>query len=95
MKTIVLTDGQASRLRDMVNDKQDALFAKLQTAVADKNDGRAEGLRQSLRFWDAIDIAIRDARGHDDASSMPKFHEEDCSGVFDGNAVFSDADPGL
>ncbi len=67
MKTIVLTDLQAARLRDIVNDKQDALFDKLQTAVSAKNEGRAAGLRESLQFWDFIDRAVRDAKGEEDA----------------------------
>ncbi len=62
MKTIVLTDLQAARLRDIVNEKQDALFDKLQAAVAAKNDGRSAGLRESLQFWDFVDCALRDAK---------------------------------
>jgi hypothetical protein len=62
MKTITLTDGQASRLRDIVNDKQDALFEKLRVASQGANVTRADALRESLRFWDEIDRAIRDAQ---------------------------------
>ncbi len=62
MKTIQLTDTQAARVRDLVNDKQDALFDKL-SALPDtlKHGARGDGLRGSLRFWDSIDLAVRDS----------------------------------
>lgn len=49
------------RLRDIVNDKADELFAKLSHAESAGNTARAEALRGSLAFWNEIDIALRDA----------------------------------
>lgn len=72
MKTIKLTDAQAARLRDLVNDKQDALFEKLTVVVklefSQVRENRANGLRNSLKFWDVIDRAIRDASGSMDGT---------------------------
>lgn len=58
---LVLDAGKMSRLRDIVNDKADALFSKLQAAEDEGNKARAEGLRDSLKLWNEIDEAIRDA----------------------------------
>lgn len=71
MKTqINLTAGQLSSLRELVNTKQDALFDKLQAHEAGADQGahrpvgeRGRALRESLRYWDEIDRAIRDAHG--------------------------------
>lgn len=38
---------------------------------------------------------IGDALAGRPSPSPPAFREEDCGGVFDGNQVISDADPGL
>lgn len=38
---------------------------------------------------------IGDALAAKPAPEVPAFNERDCSGVFDGNQVISDADPGL
>ncbi len=62
MRKIILTDAQASRLRDIVNDKQDALFDKLTVQVKAQREDRAAALRESLAFWDKIDVAIRDSQ---------------------------------
>lgn len=64
-----LTAGQLSALRSLVNEKQDSLFATLQTVTAQDaaqhptRDARAQGLRDNLRFWDEIDRVVRDAHG--------------------------------
>jgi hypothetical protein len=64
MKTeICLSRHQLNRLRDIVGDKQDALFEKLDRLVAtDPKSPRCESLRESLKFWDEIDRALRDTQ---------------------------------
>jgi hypothetical protein len=60
---IRLTGGQAQSLRELVNDKEDALFLKLARAEKDyeSTTARIEGLRGALGYWNEIDVAIRDA----------------------------------
>ncbi len=72
MKTIIsLSLPHVSRLRELVNERQDALFDKLTRAVADKaSDGRQEGLRDSLKFWSAIDNALKNAVTIDDTNAQ-------------------------
>lgn len=41
------------------------------------------------------EIAQARERGRKLGYDIPRFREEDCGGVFDGNQVISDADPGL
>lgn len=60
---VCLSAGQLSRLRDLVNDNQDRLFEKLGVNVKEGREARANGIRESLKFWDAIDVALRDAHG--------------------------------
>ena len=64
MTTILNLNAQhVAALRELVNAKQDALFNKLQTLVKeDDSTYRQNGVRSSLRFWDEIDIALRDAK---------------------------------
>lgn len=57
-----LEHSKMSRLRDLVNDKADDLFSKLTRAESVKNAARVEGLTASLKFWDEIDRALRDAQ---------------------------------
>jgi len=71
--TIQLSAGELARLADVVNDKQDVMFERLQAVVAlearatEPSDrkaaqGRAEGLRETLRFWAAVEREIKAAK---------------------------------
>lgn len=62
MKLIILNESQAQRLRDIVSDKQDRIAEAHSKAEKAGATARAKGLWDSLKFWDEIDRAIRDAK---------------------------------
>lgn len=75
---ICLNAGQLARLRDLVNENQDRLFDKLQLNVKEGREARAEGLRESLKFWDAIDAALRETHAFaSDVEQAEERHRQD------------------
>jgi hypothetical protein len=71
--TIRLTVGELQSLSELVNEKQDMLFERLQGVDAiqagtsepgDRNaaGARGQGLRESLRYWDGIERQVQAAR---------------------------------
>lgn len=73
--TLNLSAREIARLIDIVNDKSDALFEKLNAHDArafspalspgDRQaaQNRAEGLREALRFWDGIERQLKVTHG--------------------------------
>jgi hypothetical protein len=50
-----LSAAQLSRVRDLINDKQDAMFKTLHALVAAGHHDHAQGVREGLKFWDDVD----------------------------------------
>lgn len=60
-----LSREQVNSILDLVNERQDSLFDKLQTAVRNKaSDARQQGIRDALKYWDAIDLEMKKVRDH-------------------------------
>ncbi len=63
MKAIVNLSGQQiARVRDIVGDRCDELFKKLDAGNRDGTltEARQNGIRESLDFWSKIETALRD-----------------------------------
>ena len=87
--TVRLTRGQQTDLRHLINDKRDALFDRLRMQAELKAEARVEALRESLRFWDAVDTAIRDAQScavpavsADGAGDGYLYHEDNAAALY-------------
>jgi len=50
-----LSAGELTRIRDLINDKQDRLFKDLHALVAAGLHDRAQTVREALKYWDEVD----------------------------------------
>lgn len=62
--------------------------------VVNERTGRRTTFRSAAKLR-ALAIGDSAAAQSKPRATLPAFDERDCSGVFDGNQVVSDADPGL